>query len=76
MITRGLQISCDESGHTGPDLLRADQRFFAFGSVAIPDDEAKQIIQKIVHDNPVQMPELKAANSSALYRGKPLFQKL
>jgi hypothetical protein len=76
MITKGLQISCDEAGHTGPDLLRADQRFFAFGSVAIPDDEAKEIIQKIVRDHPVQMPELKAAKLIRSVQGQTIVSEI
>ena len=56
-----LNIACDESGHTGPDLLHKDQRYFAFASVAIPDDEAFEILSRARKGNPVQMPELKAA---------------
>ena len=41
-----LDISCDEAGHTGPDLLQKDQRMFAFSSVAIGDTEAFEIIRK------------------------------
>lgn len=76
MIRKRLQISCDEAGHTGPDLLRADQRFFAFGSVAIPDDEAKEIIQKIVRDHPIQMPELKAAKLIRSVQGQTIISEI
>jgi Protein of unknown function (DUF3800) len=55
-----LDIACDESGHTGPDLLQKDQRYFAYASVAISDVEAYDIIQKVRAAHPVQMPELKA----------------
>ena|ERR1700722_17117850 len=41
-----LDISCDEAGHTGPDLLQEDQRIFAFSSVAVGDAEAFEIISK------------------------------
>ena len=54
-----LDIACDEAGHTGPDLLHKDQRFFAFSSVAISDVEAFEIVSKARTDHPVQMPELK-----------------
>ncbi len=37
MMTDILEISCDEAGHTGPDLPQTDQRMFAFSSVAISD---------------------------------------
>lgn len=67
-----LTISCDESGHTGPDLLDADQRYFAFGSVAIADEEAYEIIQRARREHPVQMPELKAARLMRTGRGRAL----
>jgi hypothetical protein len=35
-----LDIACDEAGHTGPDLLHKDQRYFAYASVAVTDAEA------------------------------------
>jgi hypothetical protein len=76
MITKRLQIFCDEAGHTGPDLLRTDQRFFAYGSVAIPDDEAKEIIQKIVRDHPVQMPELKATKLIRSVQGQTIISEI
>lgn len=67
-----LEIACDEAGHTGPDLLQKDQRIFAFGSVAISDTEAFEIIRKARADNPVQMPELKASKLLGSDRGRRL----
>ena len=67
-----LEIACDEAGHTGPDLLQKDQRIFAFGSVAISDAEAFEIIHKARTENAVQMPELKASKLLATERGKKL----
>src|SRR5438105_5515873 len=32
-----LDIACDDAGHTGPDLLDKDQRYFAYASAAITD---------------------------------------
>jgi Protein of unknown function (DUF3800) len=75
-MTNSLPIACDEAGHTGPDLLHADQRFFAFGSVAIEDKEAWEIIQKGLRDHPVQMPELKAARLMRSNRGQALIAGL
>jgi hypothetical protein len=57
----GLDIACDEAGHTGPDLLDKDQRYFAYASVAITDTEAWEIIRQARVKYPVQMPELKAS---------------
>ena len=71
-----LEISCDEAGHTGPDLLHKDQRIFAFSSVAIGDAEAFEIIGKARADYPVQMPELKASNLLATERGRQLIAAL
>lgn len=71
-----LNIACDESGHTGPDLLQKDQRFFAYASVAIDDIEAYNIIQKARAAFPVQMPELKARALMASERGRKLIATL
>lgn len=71
-----LEISCDEAGHTGPDLLQKDQRMFAFSSVAIGDAEAFEIISKARADYPVQMPELKASKLLASERGRKLITAL
>lgn len=54
-------IACDEAGHTGPDLLAKDQRYFAFASVHMSDDEAWALISEARKAHPVQMPELKAS---------------
>jgi hypothetical protein len=71
-----LEISCDEAGHTGPDLLHKDQRYFAYASVAVSDAEAFEIIQKARADHPVQMPELKASRLLASKRGRQLITAL
>jgi hypothetical protein len=71
-----LEISCDEAGNTGPDLLQKDQRIFAFSSVAISDVEAFEIIRKARADHPVQMPELKATKLLGSDRGRKLIVSL
>jgi hypothetical protein len=71
-----LNIACDEAGHTGPDLLQKDQRMFAFGTVAITDAKAFEIIRKARTDHPVQMPELKASKLLASERGRKLIAAL
>lgn len=55
-----LTIFCDESGHTGPNLLAADQRLFTFSASAVDDAEAYEILAEARAKFPVQMPELKA----------------
>ncbi|RJF89146.1 DUF3800 domain-containing protein [Oleomonas cavernae] len=75
-MTEILQISCDEAGHTGPDLLEKDQRYFTFASVSIPDPEAFDTIQRVRALYPVQMPELKASRLMASRRGRKLILEL
>jgi len=53
-------IACDEAGHTGPNLLSKDQRYFSFASCCISDDEAYKIISDARKKYPTQMPELKS----------------
>jgi len=71
-----LEIACDESGHTGPDLLHKGQRYFAYASVAIGDAEAYDIIQTARSAHPVQMPELKARALLGSERGRKLVATL
>lgn len=71
-----LEIACDESGHTGPNLLQKDQRYFAYASVSIGDTEAFAIIQKARTAHPVQMPELKARALMGSSQGRRLIASL
>jgi hypothetical protein len=75
-MTDILEIACDEAGHTGPELLDRDQRYFAYGSVALSDDEAFTIIRKARAEHPVQMPELKASTLMGSARGRRLVAAL
>lgn len=65
-------IACDEAGHTGPDLLAKDQKYFAFASVNISDEEARSIISEARKAYPVQMPELKASKLMTSKKGQRL----
>jgi hypothetical protein len=67
-----LDIACDEAGHTGPDLLDKDQRYFAYASVAITDAEASEIIRRARVEYPVQIPELKASRLIRSAQGRRL----
>jgi hypothetical protein len=71
-----LHISCDEAGHTGPDLLDKDQRHFAYASVAIDDQEAASIIAAARAAHPLQMPELKALRLIRTERGRRLIVEI
>jgi Protein of unknown function (DUF3800) len=69
-MTEILDIACDESGYTGPDLLNKDQRFFAYASIAISDTEASELIKIARESHPVQLPELKARALMSSQRGR------
>jgi hypothetical protein len=53
------EIYCDESGFTGNNLLDKETPFFAYSSVAVSNEEAKDYVQKIIQDYKVQAGELK-----------------
>jgi hypothetical protein len=71
-----LDIACDEAGHTGPDLLHKDQRYFAYASVAVTDAEASEIILQARVKYPVQMSELKASRLMGSSQGRRLIVAL
>lgn len=71
-----MYIACDEAGHTGPDLLASDQRYFAFASVNVTDDEAWALISEARRCHPVQMPELKASKLMGSNRGRRLVAQI
>lgn len=71
-----LDIACDEAGHTGPDLLAKDQRYFAFSSVAVSDTEASEIVRRARTVHRVQMPELKASRLMRSETGRKLIMSL
>lgn len=56
------EIYCDESGFTGQNLLDPDQRFFAYGSVAISPEEATELVARTIRDSRLQGRELKGKN--------------
>jgi Protein of unknown function (DUF3800) len=76
MMSPILEIACDEAGHTGPDLLDKNQRYFAYASVAITDAEASEIIRHVRAKNPTQMRELKASRLMGSERGRQLIVAL
>jgi hypothetical protein len=67
-----LEIACDESGHTGPNLLQPDQNYFAYASINITDIEASNLIHEAKKQYPVQMPELKSRLLMKSENGKKL----
>jgi Protein of unknown function (DUF3800) len=75
-MTEILNIACDEAGHTGPDLLSQNQRYFGFASVAIGDIEAAELIDNARTTNTVQMPGLKASKLLRTERGRKIIAAL
>lgn len=67
-----MLLACDGAEFTGPDLLAKDQRYFAFASVNISDDEEWLLINAARKAHPVQMPELKASKLMASNQGRRL----
>jgi len=56
-----LQIFCDESGQTGPNLLDPQQRVFTYAGVATTDDEAWSVITSARKAHRILDDELKAS---------------
>lgn len=71
-----LTICCDESGYTGPNLFLDDQRHYVFASVAIPHDEAVDIVAKMRADSRTQAAELKFENLGKSARGREAVRRL
>lgn len=71
-----MLLACDEAGFTGPDLLAQDQRYFAFASVNVSDNEAYALINAARKAYPVQMPELKASKLMGSNQGRRLIAHL
>lgn len=67
-----LQIACDEAGHTGPDLLTEDQRWFAYASTNLSDLDASNLLKDARALFPVQMPELKGSLLMKTSKGRAL----
>lgn len=63
-------IYFDESGFTGNNLLSENQKFFAYGSVATSDSEAKEIVEHILKKHKIQGGELKGKNLLKSNSGK------
>lgn len=64
------RIYFDESGYTGNNLLHANQKFFAYASVAINDTEAKEFVEGIVRKYGIQNGELKGSKLVKFSKGR------
>lgn len=64
------EIYCDESGTTGNNLLHKGQPYFAYGSIAISNEEADEFVKKIIKDYRIQGSELKGKNLLKFNKGR------
>ena len=60
----------DESGFTGNNLLHPDQKYFAYGSVATNDDEAKEFVVHLIRKYGIQGNELKGSRLVKFSKGR------
>lgn len=65
-----LTIFCDESGFSGNNLFLDKDRHFVYASVAISNDEAKEIVKKIRTDSGTKADELKFEKLGSRPRGR------
>lgn len=64
------EIYCDESGFTGNNLLDETTPFFAYATVAVSHEEAKEFVERVMKDYKVQTDELKFQKLIKYSRGK------
>lgn len=70
------RIYFDESGFTGNNLLHPDQNFFAYGSVATTDDEAKQFVEYLISKYGIQGNELKGSRLVKFSKGRKAIDEI
>jgi hypothetical protein len=64
------EIYCDESGFTGNNLLDEATPFFAYATVAVSHEEAKEFVERVIKDYKVQSGELRFQKLIKRRRGK------
>lgn len=70
------RIYFDESGYTGNNLLHPNQKFFAYGSVATDDDEARNFVTGLVSKYGLQGSELKGSNLTKFNKGRKAIDEI
>jgi Protein of unknown function (DUF3800) len=70
------RIYFDESGFTGNNLLHPDQNFFAYGSVATTDDEAKEFVLYLIRKYGIQGDELKGSRLVKFSKGRKAIDEI
>lgn len=69
-------IYFDESGFTGNNLLHPNQQYFAYASIATDDDEAQQIVERLIKVYGIQGGELKGSRLIKFNRGRKAIDEL
>ena len=64
------KIYFDESGFTGNNLLHSHQRYFAYGSIATDDLEAKEFVAALIKKYGIQGGELKGSRLVQFNKGR------
>jgi hypothetical protein len=64
------KIYFDESGFTGNNLLHPHQRYFAYGSIATDDVEAKEFVTALIKKYGIQGGELKGSRLVQFNKGR------
>lgn len=70
IATMPQQIYFDESGFTGNNLLHPHQRYFAYGSIATDDLEAKEFVTALIKKYGIQGGELKGSRLVQFNKGR------
>ncbi|AFZ33556.1 MULTISPECIES: DUF3800 domain-containing protein [Cyanophyceae] len=70
------EIYCDEAGFTGNNLMDKQQPYFAYASVAINEDEAKECVDKVTKDCQLEGNELKGKNLLRHDRGRKAIEHI
>jgi hypothetical protein len=67
-----IELHCDESGLTGPNLLDDGQRLFTYAGASISDQEAYELLGRLRRKHMVLDDELKAKDLLKSERGRAL----
>lgn len=70
------KIYFDESGFTGNNLLHPHQRYFAYGSIATDDFEAKEFVAALIMKYGIQGGELKGSRLVQFNKGRKAIDEI
>lgn len=70
------KIYFDESGFTGNNLLHPNQQYFAYGSVATDDTEAREFVSALIRKYGIQNGELKGRQLVKFNKGRKAIDEI